>query len=85
VAFLIVASFPHLVPGGYKALLIGPALEGTFGGLSTLSAAIHAYVSDTTPDGSRAAAFGRIGGASVTGIAFGPMIGSALIKMSGNM
>lgn len=83
--FILVASFPYLAPGGYRALLIGPALDGLLGGFSTISATINAYMSDVTPDGSRAAAFARLGGIAMTGFACGPMLGSFLIKATGNM
>ena len=79
------ATFPYLAPGGYRALLIGPTFEGLLGGFSTMTAAINAYVSDTTPDGSRATVFARMGGIIMFGFAAGPVLGSLLIKSSGNM
>ena len=83
--FIIVATFPYLVPGGYRALLIGPAIDGLLGGFSTMSATMHAYISDVTPDGSRATVFARLGGILMLGFAVGPMVGSAVIKATGNM
>jgi MFS family permease len=60
-------------------------IEGTLGGLSTLSATINAYLSDVTPDGSRAAVFARLAGTTMLGFASGPVLGSLLIQLSGNM
>jgi hypothetical protein len=85
VCFIVVATFPYLVPGGYRALLIGPIVEGLLGGISTLTATVNAYVSDTTPDGSRASIFARLGGIFMLGFAFGPVLGSFVIKATGNM
>jgi MFS family permease len=85
VAFILVATFPYLAPGGYRALLIGPMIEGILGGLSTITATINAYLSDVTPDGSRAAVFARLAGTMMLGFASGPVLGSLLIRWSGNM
>jgi MFS family permease len=85
IAFILVATFPYLAPGGYRALLIGPMLEGLCGGLSTITATINAYLSDVTPDGSRAAVYARLAGIMMVGFASGPVLGSLLIKWSGNM
>nr|XP_018261112.1 uncharacterized protein I303_06833 [Kwoniella dejecticola CBS 10117]OBR83270.1 hypothetical protein I303_06833 [Kwoniella dejecticola CBS 10117] len=85
VCFIVVANFPYLVPGGYRALLLGPTIEGLLGGYSTVSATLNAYVSDVTPDGSRVTHFARIGGMFMAGFAFGPMLGSLLINWTGNI
>ena len=45
----------------------------------------NAYISDVTPDGSRAASFGRFQGIMMFGFSLGPILGSALIKSTGNM
>ena len=82
---MLVASFPYLAPGGYRALLIGPFVDGLFGGFSTISATVHAYISDTTPDGSRASAFARLAGITMFGFASGPILGSTIINATGNM
>jgi MFS family permease len=85
ICFILVATFPYLAPGGYRALLIGPMIEGLLGGLSTITATINAYLSDVTPDGSRAAVFARLGGIMMLGFASGPVLGSLLIQGTGNM
>lgn len=50
------------------------------GGQSTLHAAISAYISDCTSDGSRAHIFSRFAGVSYVGFALGPTIGAFLIR-----
>jgi hypothetical protein len=66
-------------------LLIGPTIEGLLGGFSTMSATFHAYISDVTPDGSRATKFARLGGIMMVGFAAGPALGALVIKATGNM
>ena len=83
--FILVATYPYLAPGGYRALLIGPTVDGLLGSLSTLTATINAYISDVTPDGSRAAVFARLAGTMMVGFATGPVLGSLVIKWTGNM
>ena len=55
------------------------------GGMSALTATVHAYVSDVTPDGSRAAAFARLTGAVMAGFSAGPMLGAIIIRATDNM
>lgn len=83
--FVLVANFPHLAPGGYRSLLIGPTVEGILGGFSTITATVNAYLSDITPDGSRVMAFSRAIGFMMAGFAFGPVLGSILIQSTGDM
>lgn len=74
-----------MMPGGYRFLIIGPIIDGALGGVSTLIASINAYISDVTPDGSRAKVFSRLTGIMMLGFAAGPAIGSFVIDRSGNM
>lgn len=84
--FLIIASYPRLVmQTELWILLAGPAIDGVLGGFSTITATMHAYISDVTPDGSRATAFSRLGAALMAGLAIGPVLGSALISATGNL
>jgi hypothetical protein len=85
VSFILVATFPNMMPGGYRFLIIGPIIDGALGGVSTLIASINAYISDVTPDGSRAKVFSRLTGIMMLGFAAGPAIGSFVIDRSGNM
>ncbi|BEI84547.1 hypothetical protein CcaverHIS002_0411510 [Cutaneotrichosporon cavernicola] len=83
---LTIASYPRLVvQTRLWILLLGPALDGLLGGFSTIVAAMHAYISDVTPDGSRATAFSRLGAAIMAGMAIGPVLGSAIIKATGSL
>ncbi|WVQ75612.1 hypothetical protein IAR50_005241 [Cryptococcus sp. DSM 104548] len=83
--FVLVASFPYLAPGGYYALLLGPIIDGSLGGISTITATINAYLSDVTPDGSRVTVFARVHGIMMAGFATGPVLGSLLISYTGNI
>ncbi|TYJ58953.1 hypothetical protein B9479_000389 [Cryptococcus floricola] len=83
--FILVATFPYLAPGGYYALLLGPVIDGSLGGISTITATINAYLSDVTPDGSRVTVFARVHGIMMAGFATGPVLGSMLISYTGNI
>lgn len=84
--FLIIASYPRLViQTELWILLAGPAIDGLLGGFSTITATMHAYISDVTPDGSRATAFSRLGAALMAGLAVGPVLGTLLISATGNL
>lgn len=86
ICFLTIASYPRLVvQSRLWILLLGPAIDGLLGGFSTIVAAMHAYISDVTPDGSRATAFSRLGAAVMAGMAVGPVLGSALINATGSL
>jgi len=65
---------------GYKLLLFAPFVEGILGGQPTLQAAISAYISDCTSDGSRAHIFSRFLGVSYVGFSLGPTLGAFLIR-----
>ncbi|GMK56859.1 hypothetical protein CspeluHIS016_0306990 [Cutaneotrichosporon spelunceum] len=83
---LVIASYPRLVvQTRLWILLLGPALDGLLGGFSTIAAAMHAYISDVTPEGSRATAFSRLGAAIMAGMAVGPILGSFIIKATGSL
>ncbi|OSX59092.1 hypothetical protein POSPLADRAFT_1173348 [Postia placenta MAD-698-R-SB12] len=78
----ILVSTPHSIwaSHGHKLLIISPMVEGLLGGWQTLQAAINAYVSDCTSDGSRAQIFSRFTGVSFFGLSIGPAIGAFLIR-----
>lgn len=61
IILVLTASYPHRVPFGYRFILLGPIVDGLLGGFSTIQATNNAYLSDTTPDGSRAKVFSRFG------------------------
>lgn len=103
IILVVTASYPHRVPFGYRFILLGPILDGLMGGFSTISATNNAYISDTTPDGSRAKVFSRFGvsrveqegviakshlavqGILMLGFSIGPVLGTAIIKATGDM
>ena len=59
--------------------------SGFFGSMSCLVGTAHAYISDVTPDGSRAAAFSKLTGMIMGGFACGPVLGALIIRLTGNM
>lgn len=84
--FLFFASHPWLLlKSRMYVLLVGPVLDGLLGGLSTVTATIHAYVSDVTAAGSRATVFSQVGGALMLGLLFGPVTSTAVVYLSDNM
>ncbi|KAH9838659.1 MFS general substrate transporter [Rhodofomes roseus] len=78
----ILVSTPHSIfaAHGHKLLVISPMVEGLLGGWQTLMAAVNAYVSDCTSDGSRAHIFSRFLGISFFGFALGPAVGAYFIR-----
>ena len=70
----------HISRHGYKFLLFASIVEGVLGGPVTLQAAISAYISDCTSDGSRADIFSRFLGVSYVGFALGPTLGALFIR-----
>lgn len=85
VSLFTIASFPHLITHSYYLLLLGPILDGILGGYSTATATMYAYISDVTPDGSRASEFGWLATSLTAGSTIGPVLGSTLISTTGNM
>jgi hypothetical protein len=55
-------------------------VEGILGGQAALQAAISAYISDCTSDGSRADIFSRFLGVSYVGFSLGPTLGAFFIR-----
>ncbi|KAI9440077.1 hypothetical protein H4582DRAFT_1944898 [Lactarius indigo] len=58
-AFVLVSTPSPFSRHSHKFLFLAPVIEGLLGGQSTLHAAIAAYISDCTSDGSRAHIFSR--------------------------
>ncbi|KIJ94708.1 hypothetical protein K443DRAFT_350615 [Laccaria amethystina LaAM-08-1] len=82
--FIMVALFPNRIPGGYWFLTVGPAVEGSLGGVTSAVAAMHAYLADTTDEGSRSRILSLNLGLLFTGMAVGPMAGGLLIRFTGH-
>ncbi|KAF5371313.1 hypothetical protein D9758_004202 [Tetrapyrgos nigripes] len=75
VAFLLVTR-ENSVFSRYaeQFIMVGPVIDGFVGGLSAFNGAVHAYISDCTPHGSRARIFSTIQGLVFIGLATGPWI-----------
>ncbi|GLB34576.1 putative major facilitator superfamily protein [Lyophyllum shimeji] len=83
--FIFVSRNFRNLPGGYWFLVVGPLIEGSLGGLSSSSAAIHAYVADTTTEATRSRMFSLYLGLLFTGMALGPTLGGLLIRFTGSL
>ncbi|KAI9057904.1 MFS general substrate transporter [Trametes sanguinea] len=81
--FIAVFYFYKQLPGGYYFLITGPVLEGLLGGLTSMSANVHAYMSDCSPPSQRSRVFSRYLGLLFTGMAIGPTLGGISIRLSG--
>ncbi|BGP51690.1 hypothetical protein JCM10450v2_007640 [Rhodotorula kratochvilovae] len=79
--FLLTVHYHHIL--SYNFLFVGPFLDGLVGGFSTAQATVSAYLSDCTTPGSRARVFSLLGGSLMGGFALGPLLGSALITLTG--
>lgn len=82
--FIMVALFSKRIPGGYWFLTVGPAVEGLLGGMTSAVAAIHAYMADTTDEGSRSRVLSLSLGLLFSGMAVGPVLGGLLIRFTGH-
>ena len=67
----------------YRWLVVAPTLDGLLGGYATASAAFGAYVSDSTPSGSRARTFSVLSGFMFLAIAAGPTLGALVVRLAG--
>ncbi|KAG8885597.1 hypothetical protein FRB97_000505 [Tulasnella sp. 331] len=77
---IFVSRYHGRVPGGYWFLVVTSAIDGMLGGLSTASAATHAYMADCVEPHARSRVFSLYLGTLFIGFALGPTIGSILIK-----
>ncbi|KDR73681.1 hypothetical protein GALMADRAFT_251462 [Galerina marginata CBS 339.88] len=81
--FIMVTLFSKHIPGGYWFLVVGPAIEGLLGGMTTGIAALHGYLADTTTESDRSRIFSLSLGLLFTGMALGPTLGALLIRFTG--
>ncbi|KAF8338326.1 major facilitator superfamily domain-containing protein [Amanita rubescens] len=65
-----------------QLLLIGPIVEGLVGSYPTFGGAIHAYISDCTPHGSRSKTFSMIQGIVYIGLAAGPWLTGLILPQT---
>ncbi|KAG1754617.1 major facilitator superfamily domain-containing protein [Suillus lakei] len=82
--FIITAFFVERLPGGYWFLILGFALDGVVGGMTTGIAASHAYLADSTHHSERSRIFSLALGTMFLGVALGPVIGGILIRATGS-
>lgn len=85
ITFILLDAFPTIIPGGPYALIISAVIEGLIGGIATIQGTITAYVSDCTPDGSRAAVFSRLAGTLMVGMSVGSIMSGFIISLYGNL
>ncbi|KAI0636728.1 major facilitator superfamily domain-containing protein [Trametes polyzona] len=81
---ILVYYFYNRLPGGYMFLIVGPFLEGILGGFTSISAQVHAYMSDCTSPANRSKIFSRYLGLLFTGMAVGPTLGGLVIRFTGS-
>ncbi|KAI0341888.1 MFS general substrate transporter [Trametopsis cervina] len=84
VVFISTVHFYKYLPGGYRFLLVGALLNGLCGGLIALSATIHAYLADCTPQESRSRIFSLFLGLTYAGFGLGPTIGGIVVHFTGS-
>ncbi|KAG2158263.1 major facilitator superfamily domain-containing protein [Suillus bovinus] len=82
--FIVTAFLVERLPGGYWFLILGFALDGMAGGMTTGVAASHAYLADSTHRSERSRMFSLALGAVFFGVALGPVIGGILIWATGS-
>lgn len=82
--FIVTAFFVERLPGGYWFLILGFALDGMAGGMTTGVAASHAYLADSTHRSERSRIFSLALGTTFFGVALGPVIGGVLIRATGS-
>lgn len=82
--FIITAFFVEWLPGGYWFLILGFALDGMVGGMTTGIATSHAYLADSTHRSERSGIFSLALGIMFVGVALGPVIGGILIRATGS-
>lgn len=82
--FIVTTFFVERLPGGYWFLILGFALDGMAGGMSTGIAASHAYLADSTHLSERSGMFSLALGTMFIGVGLGPVIGGILIRATGS-
>ncbi|KAJ2929993.1 hypothetical protein H1R20_g7122, partial [Candolleomyces eurysporus] len=83
VVYILVSKFWTSLPGGYWWILLGPLIEGSFGGFPASTVAFNSYVGDTTPESSRTLAINF--GLLFAGYSCGPIIGDFATRHTGRV
>ncbi|CAE6409542.1 unnamed protein product [Rhizoctonia solani] len=85
-ALLFLVAFKgKALPGGYRVLILGGALDGLAGGFSAVVAAGHAYVADCSSPLARSRIFSFWTGCVYAGAALGPSLGSLINSYSDDL
>ncbi|CCO28839.1 hypothetical protein BN14_02837 [Rhizoctonia solani AG-1 IB] len=85
-ALLFLVAFKgKALPGGYRVLILGGALDGLAGGFSAVVAAGHAYVADCSSPLARSRIFSFWTGCVYAGAALGPSLGSLINSYSNDL
>ncbi|CAE6423800.1 unnamed protein product [Rhizoctonia solani] len=85
-ALLFLVAFKgNILPGGYRILILGGALDGLAGGFSAVIAAGHAYVADCSSPSDRSRIFSFWTGCVYAGAALGPSLGSLINSYSNDL
>ncbi|CAE6520904.1 unnamed protein product [Rhizoctonia solani] len=85
ILLFLVAFKAEVLPGGYRILILGGALDGLAGGFSAAVAAVHAYVADCSSPLARSRIFSFWTGCVYAGAAFGPSLGSLVNYYSNDL
>lgn len=83
--YILVTHAYDVLPGGYRFLIFSSITHGLFGGMAARSAAAHAYISDCSDQSARSGWFSMLFGLAFAGMAFGPLLGAALIHVTGTI
>lgn len=81
--FILTSHFWQHLPGGYWSLVVGPLIEGSLGGMVAATAALNAYLADTTTPTTRSRTYSLGLGLVFAGMALGPSLGSLVIRATG--
>lgn len=85
VIYILVNRFWRYLPGGYWWILLGPLIEGSFGGMPASMVAFTAYVGDTTSEQRRSKTLSINFGLYWVGFSIGPLVGNLALRMTGNI
>ncbi|CAO1631916.1 unnamed protein product [Parajaminaea phylloscopi] len=73
------------LPFGTHFMLISSAIEGMLGGIATMIAAHQAYISDSTPAGTRARVYAQMTGFFFVGYVVGPALGGYMARATDSL
>lgn len=85
-SLLVVGLMPVAkIPFGTHFMLLSPIIEGLLGGSATIIAANQAYISDSTPAGTRARIYAQTTGIFYVGYVFGPALGGYMARATDSL